>query len=180
MIVNLFGVPGAGKSTGAAYIFSELKMRGVNCELITEYAKDKVWEDNKAVFDNQLYMFSKQYYRITRCYDKVSCIITDSPLLLSLIYNKNKTIFKEHFDNLVLHIANSYKTMNYLIDRVKPYNPVGRHQSEDESNKLKLPITKLLESNGIEYTVYSGTKENYHKIADEVYSVIDYNLMPAK
>ena len=26
IIVNLFGVPGAGKSTGAAYIFSKLKM----------------------------------------------------------------------------------------------------------------------------------------------------------
>ena len=42
LVVNLFGVPGAGKSTGAAYIFSQLKMAGVNAELITEFAKDKV------------------------------------------------------------------------------------------------------------------------------------------
>ena len=44
LVVNLFGVPGAGKSTGAAHIFSCIKMAGVNAELITEYAKDKVWE----------------------------------------------------------------------------------------------------------------------------------------
>lgn len=25
-VINLFGVPGVGKSTGAAYIFSQLKM----------------------------------------------------------------------------------------------------------------------------------------------------------
>lgn len=44
LVVNLFGTPGAGKSTGAAYIFSELKMRGINAELVIEFAKDKVWE----------------------------------------------------------------------------------------------------------------------------------------
>lgn len=41
-VVNLFAQPGAGKSTGAAYIFAKLKMAGVNAELITEFAKDKV------------------------------------------------------------------------------------------------------------------------------------------
>lgn len=37
IIVNLFGTPGAGKSTGAAYVFSQLKMHGINCELVTEF-----------------------------------------------------------------------------------------------------------------------------------------------
>lgn len=50
LVVNLFGTPGAGKSTGVAYIFSNLKMRGINAELVTEFAKDMVWEDNKEVF----------------------------------------------------------------------------------------------------------------------------------
>lgn len=52
IIVNLCGSPGVGKSTGAAYIFSQLKMRGINCELVTEFAKDKVWEESHAVFEN--------------------------------------------------------------------------------------------------------------------------------
>lgn len=42
IVVNLFGVPGAGKSTGAAYIFYRLKINGINAELVTEFAKDKV------------------------------------------------------------------------------------------------------------------------------------------
>lgn len=42
IVVNLFGAPGAGKSTGAAHIFAELKMCGINTELVTEFAKDKV------------------------------------------------------------------------------------------------------------------------------------------
>ena len=64
VVVNLFGAPGAGKSTGAAYVFSKLKMLGVNAELVTEYAKDKVWEESDAVFKNQAYIFGKQYFRI--------------------------------------------------------------------------------------------------------------------
>lgn len=57
IVVNLFGAPGAGKSTGAAYIFSLLKMAGVNAELVTEFAKDKTWEHNTKALDNQVYMY---------------------------------------------------------------------------------------------------------------------------
>ena len=37
LIVNLFGAPGSGKSTGSAYIFSKLKMNNVDCELVIKY-----------------------------------------------------------------------------------------------------------------------------------------------
>lgn len=43
LVINLFGAPGSGKSSGAAYIFSQLKKLGIDCELVTEYAKDKCW-----------------------------------------------------------------------------------------------------------------------------------------
>ena len=55
LVINLFGAPGAGKSTAAAYIFANLKMKGINCELITEYEKDKLYEGSVEVFNNQLY-----------------------------------------------------------------------------------------------------------------------------
>ena len=57
LVVNLYGAPGAGKSTGAAYIFSKLKMAGVKAELVTEFAKDMVWEENNEALHNQMYMF---------------------------------------------------------------------------------------------------------------------------
>jgi len=53
IVVNLFGAPGAGKSTGAAYIFAMLKLMDLNVELITEFAKDKVYEETKKVWNNQ-------------------------------------------------------------------------------------------------------------------------------
>ncbi len=30
VLINLYGAPGSGKSTGAAYVFSKLKMNEVN------------------------------------------------------------------------------------------------------------------------------------------------------
>lgn len=62
-IVNLYGAPGSGKSTAAAYIFSKLKMQGVKCELVTEVAKDLVWDENAKALQNQAYVFGKQFYR---------------------------------------------------------------------------------------------------------------------
>ena len=67
IVCNLAGSPGSGKSTLAAYVFAKLKMMGINCELVTEFAKDKVWEKNNEALSNQIYIFAKQYYRMSRC-----------------------------------------------------------------------------------------------------------------
>ena len=42
LIVNLFAGPGAGKFTGAAYIFAKLKMAGIDCEYVEKTVKIKV------------------------------------------------------------------------------------------------------------------------------------------
>ena len=155
IIVNLFGVPGAGKSTGAAYIFSQLKMKGINAELITEFAKDKVWENNEKVFKNQLYLFGKQSFRISRVQDEVDVIVTDSPLLLSILYNQTP-ILGENFNQLVYDVFNLYNNINYLIKRTKPYNPAGRLQTEEESDALTEPLISLLKKENINYKEITG------------------------
>ena len=172
IIVNLFGVPGAGKSTGAAYIFSQLKMRGINAELITEFAKDKVWENNEKVFKNQLYLFGKQSFRISRVQDEVDVIVTDSPLLLSIFYNKTP-ILGEHFNYVVYDVFNSYNNMNYLIHRTKPYNPSGRMQTEEESNALAQPMVDLLTNWNVPYSNISGDIDGYDQIVSEVLQLVN-------
>ena len=170
IIVNLFGVPGAGKSTGAAYIFSQLKMKGINAELITEFAKDKVWENNEKVFKNQLYLFGKQSFRISRVQDEVDVIVTDSPLLLSILYNQTP-ILGENFNQLVYDVFNSYNNINYLIKRTKPYNPAGRLQTEEESNALAEPLISLLKKENINYKEITGDIKGYDKIVQEVLNI---------
>ena len=167
ILVNLFGAPGAGKSTGAAYIFSQLKMHGVNAELVTEYAKDKVWEESKAVFNNQAYIFGKQYFRISRCADKVDVVVTDSPLLLSLIYN-NDPILGEEFNAVVRKVMNSYDCQNFYLVRVKDYNPAGRFQTESESDAIGDKIQALLEKENIDYFISTGDEAGYNIIIEEI------------
>ena len=172
LVVNLFGVPGSGKSTGAAYIFSQLKMKGINAELITEFAKDKVWEENKEVFKNQAYLFGKQSFRMSRCKDKVECIITDSPLPLSIFYNSDD-VLGEDFNKTVMNVFHSYENVNFLLTRTKPYNPSGRHQNEEESDALKEPLIQLLNDRDIYYREINGDKNGYDIIVDNVFYLLD-------
>lgn len=177
LVVNLYGAPGAGKSTGAAYIFSQLKMAGVNAELVTEFAKDKVWEESKAVFNNQLYIFGKQYFRISRVEDKVDVVITDSPILLSCFYGKNDPRLGEEFIALCKKIAKSYDSLNILIKRTKPYNPIGRFQTEKESDAIASDIENLLKRCDVDYLTYEGTQEGYDEIVNEVLRRIGVNYV---
>lgn len=173
IVINLFGVPGAGKSTGAAYIFAMLKMNGINAELVTEFAKDKVWEENTEVFKNQSYIFGKQSFKMSRCDNKVEVIVTDSPLPLSIFYNHDNRL-TENFNKSVMDVFNSYDNRNYLLLRVKPYNPSGRLQTEEESNALAKPIMKLLEDRNISYQAVGGHKPGYDLIIEEILSEIEY------
>ena len=142
-------------------------MHGINAELITEFAKDKVWENNVEVFKNQAYLFGKQSYKMSRCKDKVDVIVTDSPLPLSIFYNSDD-VLGEDFNKTVMNVFNSYNNLNYLLLRVKPYNPIGRHQTEKESDALKQPMVNLLNDRNIKYTEHHGSIEGYEEIISDV------------
>lgn len=163
LVVNLFGVPGSGKSTGAAYIFARLKMKGINAELVTEYAKDKVWEENNEVFRNQAYLLGKQSYRLSRLDGKVDVIVTDSPLPLSILYNEDERL-NETFNQSVMDVFNSYNNMNFLLRRTKSYNPSGRRQTEAESDALGAEIIQLLNERHIYCKQVDGDIGGYDSI----------------
>ena len=152
---NLLGSPGSGKSTMAALVFSRLKMLNINCELVTEFAKDKTWEKNFSALSNQVYVFAKQYFRMDRCADQVDVIITDSPLALSPYYNKDPDIHKPLYE-LAVRIANKFNNLNYFIKRVKKYNPIGRNQTEAESDKIAIDLKNMLKDYDIPYTEVNG------------------------
>ena len=167
ILVNLYGAPGSGKSTGAAYIFSKLKMAGVDAELVTEFVKDKVWEESKEPFNNQAYIFGRQYFRISRCANKVDVIVTDSPLPLSIYYNTSEVLGQE-FNEMVMKVSNSFNTKNYLLTRVKPYTPNGRLQTEEESNKIASDLWNFLDMWDIEYVHKDGSQEEFDDIVEEI------------
>ena len=162
-IINLFGGPGVSKSTTASQIFADLKWKNINCEMVREYAKEKVWENSMDLLDNQLYVFSKQYHRQFVLRDKVDIVITDSPLLLSMVYGKNKT---DLFHQLVLERFNEYDNMNFYLIRNKPYHESGRYQTESQAKVLDKIILDILINNNIKFTMIDGDEEAYKKILE--------------
>jgi adenylate kinase family enzyme len=167
LVVNLSGAPGAGKSTGAARIFSDLKQLGVNCELVGEFAKDKTWEHNTTALNCQEYVFGKQSYRLARCREDVEVIVTDSPLPLTIIYNHNPAI-EQSLTQLVVDVYNTYENINFFITRVKPYNPKGRNQTAEESDEISEAIKELYVKLGINYTTITGDTSGYNTAVEQV------------
>lgn len=174
IVINFLGGPGSGKSTGAAYVFSRLKLMGVNCELITEYAKDLVWENNDIALSNQIHVFGEQYQRMYRCLEKVDVLLTDSPLILSSIYSKDKNIYNEDFDRFVLNVFNSFNNLNFFVTRVKPYVQSGRIENEHESSIVSKIILDFLCKNDISYIDVKGDISGYNKITDMVLEKVKY------
>lgn len=147
-VINFFGGPGLGKSTSAAGLFASLKRRNVNAELVTEFCKDLVWEERHFTFSNQIYLFGKQHHRFHRLLKKVDYIVTDSPCLLSIAYNE---YLPECFNETVLHAFKQFNNINIVLKRNKPYQHVGRIQTESESKEMDNKIKSLLDKSDIPY-----------------------------
>lgn len=169
LVVNMLAGPGAGKSTIAAGLFAALKLRNVNVELVTEYAKDRVWEEAFRTLDNQIYMFGKQHHRIWRILGKVDVIVTDSPMLLSLHYGKN---LSSSFRQLVLEEHLKARSLNVYLERQKPYTPIGRVQTEDQARNIDKDIIEVLESNQLEYIKEVADAGVIERLADRVQELL--------
>lgn len=165
LIVNLFGGPGCGKSTGAAWLFSQLKMSKIDCEYVSEFAKDKVWEENSEVFKCQFYITGKQAFKISRCYGKVNVIITDSPIILGSQYTDS--------ESLKVAIKDEFKkydpcNLNFLLHRTCEYQSNGRNQTESEAKLIDQSLKEFLDSCSIDYTVYPGDLSGYQCILKDI------------
>lgn len=172
IVINLFGGPGCSKSSFCASIFAQLKWLDINCEMALEFAKDLVWEGNLTKLKDQFYVFGHQYNRIFRLNGKLDVIITDSPLLNSVVYDvRGNQIFKK----LIIEEHNSFNNMNFFIHRAKPYNPNGRVHTYEEALELDKKILDMLNGNDIPFEEISGLPENTKIIVDRILKELGKN-----
>ena len=154
-VINLFGGPGAGKSTIASGLFYNMKIAGYNVERADEWIKDKVYEGTKYPFKDQLYTFAKQNKKLKQMIGKVDFIICDSPLFLSMVYQSEEL---PCFSTLVLEYFKMYNNVNFLIRRHHKYQPTGRVNTEKQSCEISNILEKKLNECEISYTLLnSGT-----------------------
>ena len=162
-IINLYGGPGTGKSTAAAYLYWFLKNRGENAELVREYVKDWAWEGRKIGPYDQLYFLSKQTRRETLMYGKVTHIVTDSPVMLGAYYASRYS--PPDIAQSVLHSVQGFyrqaakdghQHLHVFLKRTKAYNQAGRFESEAEALQIDDEMQKFLTEQGVAYSL-SGT-----------------------
>lgn len=174
LLCNLFGQPGAGKSTARAEIFAYLKRAGVNCEEVYEFAKKLTWSQRMSELGVQPYITGKQLRDIDMLEGQVDVTVTDSPLLLSYFYGKKycgarfPPEFYDYAKAQFFHTGG----INYFIRRVKPYNPSGRNQTEAESDAIAVELQRELDDLGVQYTVVDGDTSGSQKIASDILEML--------
>jgi hypothetical protein len=174
-VINFIGEPSSGKSTAAGALFSYMKQKGYNVELVTEHAKLLSYQCNALLLQDQLYVFSQQNSLLSilaniGCDDNSSnqpldYIITDSPLYLSCIYgqknkkvqmNKNyNIILPNSFFNMVMDIYHQYDNATILMSRQHEFKEnQGRIHNVVEANEIKNEILDFLNKNKIEHVTF--------------------------
>lgn len=130
-------------------------------ELVNEYAKELVW--NKVIIDYfiQIQMYGEQLRRESRLYNKVRYVVTDSPLVLSSIYQDYyrgsnftalKTLYEEHARELP---GNNIDYKFYFLKALDDarYVQKGRFESKEQAKDIEQRIEDYLEYNNIPYKV---------------------------
>ena len=171
IVVNFFGGPwlSSGKSTLTADVFAQLKWADVNCEMALEFIKESVWEDRRKVFNDQLYVFGQQHYRLHRLLGEVDVILTDSPLVLSCIYKPEG--LSPLFDDMALDVFNSFNNVNFFVERYKLYNPKGRLQTQEEAIIKDQEIRNYMDGR-IKYTNVKGNHDSAEYIAGYIINLL--------
>lgn len=170
-VVNLLGGPGIGKSTIANGVFYNLKKRGINVEFASEFAKDMVFAGSTNLLRNQSYIFGNQHNRLwTLKEQNVNVIITDSPIILSIIYSKEPSLY---FDDFVVEQFNKFNNINIVLKRnEKFYVPEGRVHSLEESKMIDKQIIDILDKYNITYDEYE-TEFAVEKITDTIIKLLN-------
>lgn len=152
VVINIFGAPGAGKSSFAALIFSEMKRQGLSAELVTEVAKDLVYRDDFHGLKMQLPVAGVQYERVQRLVGRVHFVATDSPVLLSAIYAPPD--YPRAFHDLMVWAHQSVPAINAILPLVETrYRPEGRIHSLKQATQLDREIAALVRKTSARDTI---------------------------
>ncbi len=150
IIIAFYGGPGSGKSSVAYKLAGALKSKHINCELVTEVAKDVTWEKNFHQLKNQFFITAKQFDRIRRLEDKVDYIIMDAGLLQNIPYFKDER-YKKELTQIMINLHKSYRTINFFVNRPMNYDTNGRKEDLQESINIDNLTIQILKNEGIKF-----------------------------
>lgn len=165
-IINIFGGPGSGKSIFCMELLSTMKKLNTDkpftVEYVSEAAKNYVWTNSKIMDGsekNQTILLGEQLHRLENLNTNVDFIVTDSPIFLNALYNKECTW---EYEEIISRIMSTYDNINYFLirDLNVPYESAGRLQTLEEAIQIDENLERILDRHGIKYA-----KINYDPIA---------------
>lgn len=157
IVINILGGPGVGKTTIASDLFATLKKMNKDVEIVSEFAKELVWEKRNEAFNDRLYMHAEQNHRLMMMNGNLDYIITDSPLILTSIYNRfylenvHTPDYNDMIDEVVIETWNLYNNVTFLINRDVNYDTNGRRESLEEALKIDEKTTEYILNHQIPY-----------------------------
>ena len=132
-----------------------MKSKGYKVELVTEFAKDLVYQESFFRLKDQLMILARQNHKLWVLKDKVDYAIVDSPLLLSQHYFQDNGDYSEKlFKDFVIDTYNKYNNLNIFLQRnieEHPYQQYGRSQTLEEAIEIDNSIKNILEEVKADY-----------------------------
>ena len=168
-VINVIGGPGCDKSLVTSAIILYLKLHDKTVEVIPDYAKSLVWQQNFEVLKNQYFIAQRQYEMLNLLDGQIQFLITECSLPQVLYYNEN------YADNICdigktrTQILNWYKqhnNVNVLVERGdRKYIHTGRFQDEEQAKGIDRGLRGILTREGLRYTALPGNVEAINAFA---------------
>jgi hypothetical protein len=156
-VVNVIGGPGCDKSLITAAIIVFLKLREKTIEVIPDFAKSLVWQQNFEVLKNQYFIAQRQFEMLSLLDGQVQFLVTECSLPQVLFYNEN------YLDNIcdiektrkqILEWYNQCNNINIFVERGdRKYIRTGRFQDEEQARNVDRGMRELLDREALPYTV---------------------------
>ena len=156
-VINIIGGPGCDKSLITSAIIVFLKLREKTIEVIPDFAKSLVWQQNFEVLKNQYFIAQRQFEMLSLLDGQVQFLVTECSLPQVLYYNEN------YLDNIcdidktrrqILEWYNQCNNINVFVERGdRKYIRTGRFQDEEQARNIDRGMLELLDRESLPYTV---------------------------
>ena len=131
-----------------------------------------VWDNRMDLLDGSLehqrIIFEEQTHRIQRLVGKVDVVVTDSPILFSVLYSNE---YSSEFDMAVRTAFSNYNNFNLSINRGNDFDPAGRIQTEAESLAMADKIQNYLRSHKIFCITYD--RDDIERIVGNIHNTYE-------